>query len=542
MPRAAVRWLAFVLWVGMMVTGQEAAATTVRVTVTVYDKDLESNDESSLRNRIGDAPVRVTNVETGESRSFRTDPEGVVTLELEPGIYRFDGPGGYFNYINPEHPDNLGLLLLGPGEIRWIRWRLPQDSLFSGMTPDDREKLTRDLEKATTPEEKLEAVERRIRRAEEALGNALRLNRSTPGLFNIDVLYRSLRAMAWLRAHYLDMLPPDRRQSAADPAARPESVAAFEAPGWSLTPLVSLERRELAPIGVGTVRLGPGDEVFLNRSPDDTTGVAYGVRLANQIGDMGPIEGVELFGGYAYAEGDASGSGSEPVGGAEVAMTYFAPAPNGSTGVFLGATGASARQRVEWNEHRVFVGASGALPLNDDGSVSLLPSVGLKYERFEQDHRAGIQSLTFAGIDSSIRQRVEEELVGPSFGLHLALRDGHANRIRIGGSLDLLYRSASLDSAQRNSCDLCPPSERSFTARNEDDEDDFTYRIRASVAGDHAIAPSVSLGWEVSVTHTGDRAFVRNPANPLDPAPHLGSFGATDVSAMFRLTVAFGAS
>jgi len=482
---------------------------------------------------VEDAPhsrVTITNIRTGESRMVRADENGRAQFNgLHPGVYRLESENTVPQYKEITDADvATWQVQLDAGDPVDVGAELDK------LPPDIRQDVKRALDGADKPYDKGRALEGQIRKVERRLARALTANEETPGLFNIRALIDALQAMQRLRIHYYKegssggSSSQDSRTSAAEGPLTIEPWQTWQSPFSSYIGAVAgAEFVDMPRVGIGTLIAG-GEERALLRSDGSVVAATGGLRVGYQFGSFGPLGDARLVAAYSYLSGDASASASEPAGGNTVAITYHTPAPNGSTGLGLGATGLSASEEVDVSAHRLTLGVAGNIPLDADSRVSLSPFIGFKYEHLEQDYSGRLQNLTFADITSTTEQSVDETLVGPSVGAYLTLHPVQNVTLRLGGKVDLLYRSADLDSVQSNRCGLCAAPEDAFDAHISDEDDDWTYRLNLSTGFYYIPNGWFALGVEGGVRYLDERSAIRNPANPAEPATHLGTESATD--------------
>jgi len=485
----------------------------------------------------GTGEVKITNIRTGETRTGRIleierghDRGEAVFRRVPGGIYKVEAPGTRTQYVTVVVTvvDEPGLITeyitldeIAPGD---------PDRALEEMEPNIRESVQRALDRAPTPADKEKALQERARKVEEHLKRALVANEETPGLVNIAVIVQSLNAIQRLRAHYLAQPRP------ATPDFRQGDIRqwSWENPFASYAGLLAgAERLELSQVGIGTVVSG-GEERALLRSDDHATGASVGAQISYPLDGFDWKDGydwsAQLVASYSYLDASGTDKAEVPVGTFDTAITYHRPAPNSSTGLFLGGTGLSASQKVDVDAHRVTVGLAGHLPLSSDQRFFFVPFVGLKYEHFKQTYEGTLQSLTFNDIRSTTVQKITQTLLGPSLGGYLFWVPGDSTRLTIGGKLDLFHSWDDLESRQHNICGGCGPDEDDYEVEIDDDDSYWTYRLDLRAELEHKLAyEHLSLGLYAGVRVLGDRAGVRNPENPAQPAPHLTSASASDL-------------
>lgn len=332
------------------------------------------------------------------------------------------------------------------------------------------------------------------------------------------------------------------RQVPPDEGGPVSSMQRWQSPfSGSIGAVAGVEWIDLPRVAIGAVFPDglAGEPRALLRSDGRIAVPTGGLRLGYRLGTLGRLHDLGLVAAYGHLRGDADASASAP--GDWTAITYHRPAPGGSTGI--AATGFSASEEVEVAAHRGTLGVAGSIPLGKEGRVALSPFVGLEYERFEQDYSGRILSPSLGnGVRSSTEQSVDETLVGPSVGAQLIVRPVRKLVLRFGGKIDLLHRSADLDSLQRSRCEVCF-TDPVHDVRIADENDGWTYRLHLTAGIEHSIGERLSIGAETGLRHLGERSTVRNPVEVSAPglidAPHIDTESATDGYAVVRLQLHF---
>lgn len=288
---------------------------------------------------------------------------------------------------------------------------------------------------------------------------------------------------------------------------------------------------ELGSTGLGTVITGGGDEVFLLDSDNRLTGPSVSAELGYRLdpaATYGGFGGLSLYGSYegAYLDGDASGR-VEP-GEEDVAITYFGEAP--TTGIALSDTGLEGQLDTSYNWHRFSVGARGyrEIAMFADRPVELGLDLGLVIEQAYGDHDGFVQSVTFPGIRSDIRQEIDDTYIGPRLGASLRAYPSDRFRVSFGADFTPYYRWSDIDSRQSTLCDLCPIGERDVEIDMDEDDAGFAWRVTGQVGAEFALMPRVWFFANGALSYFDGRTVVRNPANPSEDDTHMEQVDALD--------------
>ncbi len=91
----------------------------------------------------------------------------------------------------------------------------------------------------------------------------------------------------------------------------------------------------------------------------------------------------------------------------------------------------------------------------------------------------------------------------------------------------MLYRDASLWSAQHNLCDLCSAAEADFISEVEQSDSGFTYGLNLKAGVTMMVG-----GWDIEfaggLDYVDERSQVKNRENPSQPETSLGEQNALD--------------
>jgi hypothetical protein len=165
-------------------------------------------------------------------------------------------------------------------------------------------------------------------------------------------------------------------------------------------------------VGYGTQRTGAaGTESYIAETSSHGTGYRLAADGGAKLGGH-----AEIIGHVAYRHADFEGNGFVPIGGATVATTYFDRAPNGSTGIDAGTTGANTSVHGTLSKYEVDV--SYRMNLNaqlgwSESSARYQVGAGLGFRRFDLSYMAKQTSLTFDDIHSKAWINSTTNFVGP---------------------------------------------------------------------------------------------------------------------------------
>jgi len=174
--------------------------------------------------------------------------------------------------------------------------------------------------------------------------------------------------------------------------------------------------------------------------------------------------------GFGYTDVDGSSEAQVAPGGDVLGIVFNDFADSGSTGLNLGASGMDVRTETDY---QAFSGKITWTP----GTVGTIKvwkgkinfGAGVRVENTE--HTAEVTTPTFSDIRSDSVQKINEKvfyLVGHST-FDLISQDNNSDiGLSITPKLEAGYRTASLDSTQRNICGLCGAADQDFTINIED--------------------------------------------------------------------------
>ena len=177
---------------------------------------------------------------------------------------------------------------------------------------------------------------------------------------------------------------------------------------------------DVTPVGYGTLINGAaGTESYIAQ----TSGNSTGYRLAFD-GGVAVANTGEVVGHAAYRHADFEGNGYVPIGGQSVAVTYLDRAPNDSTGVNFGATGANTSIHGNLSKYEVDFGYR--MNLNphigeeEDWRPHLKAGVGIGFRRFEFSYMAKQTSPTFDDVHSKAWIDSTTNFIGPRIDSSIA--------------------------------------------------------------------------------------------------------------------------
>ncbi len=246
--------------------------------------------------------------------------------------------------------------------------------------------------------------------------------------------------------------------------------------------------------------------------------------------------------GFGYTDVDGSSEAQVAPGGEVLGIVYNDNSPSGSTGLNLGANGMGVLTETDYNEVRIeFIRAT--FPgIRDAANLFSNTEFGAGVRLSNTEHRAEVTTPTFSDIRSDSVQKINEKLlylVGNST-FELISQDNNSDiGLSVTPRVEAGYRTASLDSSQRNICGLCGPADRDFTI-NIEDKDSGVYvganieaKAEVKVSENTRIGVRASAWWrnksaQIINPETGDDLFVRNQPTQLGTDDISGfTFGLT---------------
>jgi len=270
-----------------------------------------------------------------------------------------------------------------------------------------------------------------------------------------------------------------------------------------------------------------GTETPVARSDGGLAGWRLALGMDVPITRQGTVSGQ-----IAYRHAEEEASAGVDVGGPRVATVYFDRAPNGSTGVSLGQTGADVKIESVFSKLAFYAQYShdvtdlllGAPARGHDGHQARI-GLGLAFQRVDLSHDAVQTSRTFNDIRSSADIDGETHVVGPRLeaGLSCRMDWGVPFSFGIEGYVVPGYAFGSGTARQRSICPLCPAAERDLTIARDQDRSGFA--LIAGFTGRVAVdvTDRIQLGVEGGFEHTNTLYSWRIPVSPVEQPARLGS-------------------
>lgn len=298
---------------------------------------------------------------------------------------------------------------------------------------------------------------------------------------------------------------------------------------------IAVVNRGLGPgIGLGTLPGMAGSEpLFVSHGGRLWGGEArFGMNYAGESAAFG------WTGFHSWAEGSATAS--EPTGGAPVAYTFGQDA-FGSTGLFLGATGADSRSEIAYSHY----GVSADLMMSDiaalrhlygadtrpegDGFSRWAVGVAGLWSHSTLEHTGWFRSATFPDIRADVDRTLTSDAfgLGPKVTLTRSLGDSWA--LALGADLQLVWRDSTLRSREAVECGPCGSLPARFDVDVIDEKSGFDWAggLDASLSYRHSPGFALTFGASVDV---GGRDTIRVRANPSEPATGIRRETAVDWS------------
>lgn len=291
-----------------------------------------------------------------------------------------------------------------------------------------------------------------------------------------------------------------------------------EATGGKITVEAGLSDRQQPRTGAGVI-IEPGRERFAAQTPGNVhmydMGISFDVRMTT--------DSVLSFTGRL---GRGNGRAAVTVApGTPAGIVYHDRAPSGSTGINLGATGIDAilerDSEYEWfgaGYERRIAGGNGTGP-----EIKL--GAGMRYELRRTGIESTVQSTAFSGISATANQDLVESVI--SLGVALALGTeimGLGPDVDTRGGNDdegLLFFGdtafhielidSTLDSIQRNLCNVCGPADRDFTIAITDDDKRWGFGVEAEVGVGYRFKGGLEIGVKGFADYRSDVAGIKNP-------------------------------
>lgn len=309
-----------------------------------------------------------------------------------------------------------------------------------------------------------------------------------------------------------------------------------------LAPSASSGAGEAAPADVGCLTFGLG---IVNRDVGGTIGlgtlpglpgneplfVSHGGRLWGGgarfgMNHAGEDAAFAWTGFYSRARGRAASV--EAAGGAPVAYTFGRDA-FGSTGLFLGATGAEARSEVAYSQYGVaadfMMSDIAALrhmygaDVGPDGDERSRWAFGASvlWTRSTLDHSGVFQSLTFPDIRADVDRTLTSDAfgLGPKVTFNHVIGDGWS--IALGADMQLVWRDSTLSSRETIDCGGCGGLPPRFDIDVFDDRSGFDWAAGLDAGLIYRQSPGLTLAFGVGMD-AGGRDTIGVRANPAEPA------------------------
>lgn len=306
---------------------------------------------------------------------------------------------------------------------------------------------------------------------------------------------------------------------------------------------------------VGAVNIGVGDGIGLGTLPGlpgEPLLVSHGSRLwGHSLGlDLAfHLPDFRVGVGASYLDATGSATAFEPISGAPVAYTFGEDA-FGSTGLFLGATGAEVRSEVAYSQYeaRVDLMMSDIAALRhmygaDTGPGSAAPSpwslglVGL-FSHSSLEHAGTFRSLTYADVGAEVNRTLTTDAfgIGPKVELTHVVGDGWS--VALGADLQLVWRHSTLRSREAITCVPCGVLPDHFDIDVTDGRSGFDWAGGLDVGLSYQLSPglTLTLGGAVDI---GGRDTIQVRANPSEPATGIRRETAVDWSLSFGAKLRF---
>lgn len=216
--------------------------------------------------------------------------------------------------------------------------------------------------------------------------------------------------------------------------------------------------------------------------------------------------------------GDGETITGEPIGGRNVANTYFSHNPNGgSTGVALGALGEDVRIRTDYDDLKFRVGYVQQRGQNSGGFVRSGPRLTL--EKIDVMHDIMLTSPSIpspSDFSSRAKYDISENRIGLGYEILRNYKATDHLSFAFGAGFDLLYRDVKLDATQDNLCGLCGGTETSVSFSEKRDDSGGAFNVDLTVGARYAFTDSTRLGLTLGGSYTSKIAKVDAKDNPSD--------------------------
>jgi hypothetical protein len=269
---------------------------------------------------------------------------------------------------------------------------------------------------------------------------------------------------------------------------------------------------EVPPISAGVVRPDAGDEKAAGHGADQLN--TYGIRATLNF-PAGPF-GAFVDGSYSEASSKTASFAVEPDSTAGVGFA-FGRETDGSTGIVLGSfAGETGSIRTDLDDFSIRGGIQIPLTPGDEGGIGVFVAPFFQYEHRNTQYDS---QVTITGstpefpfdIGQERHQQVAEDHWNPGVALSLDWFAGRGVYVGIGGTAGIDFLHSSLDSVERNRCDVCSGELEDFTL--ETHQTDNTVRFRGGLDA----TLGISLSDNVRLTVGGSLDFVptRGVENPV---------------------------
>ncbi|WP_417623023.1 outer membrane protein [Parasphingorhabdus sp.] len=260
--------------------------------------------------------------------------------------------------------------------------------------------------------------------------------------------------------------------------------------------------------GIGFQRTGPGTETFADTATTEFDSVTLAARLTYRLNDA-----LNLYGGYAYSEGDARTEFAIPAGGAtDVGFVYGETSPSGSTGLAIGNRGLTGFNESDFSFHEFKIGLS--TPIASKDGFSAFASAFANVLLFDMDFDSKAESTVFGSVlEQSRDQSVSSTYLG--IGGALGVKQQIAPGVALTGSAagGIYYRDSDLYSMERNSCALCPPADQDFTLTFDESDSGAAFAGSVSAGLEFDVTPEVKFAVGADASYLSDTGKIINPSS-----------------------------
>jgi hypothetical protein len=190
-----------------------------------------------------------------------------------------------------------------------------------------------------------------------------------------------------------------------------------------------------------------------------------------------PVEGIDLFARFRYANAESNDSSEVPIGTLTVGNVYIRDFA-GSFGINAGATGGRTEQRVEVDRYETRLGGEVEVEINED--TSYVWGTSVNYRRTDFNHWNSFQSPTFPTFNSETDHDLDQhdlgfEINGRGVRYFTPKFSGFA-----GWRIEGKHVSADLETTQFNRAPVAPP-EDDFRISTDDKAKFWTAELGASI-------------------------------------------------------------